>query len=216
MMTEQSQHRSRAEEAGDATSSPARTRLCVGCGQRSAPEELVRVVLGPEGQVAVDMAGGAFGRGAHVHPARSCMMQACRAGLARAFKQKVVATPEDLGAQIVAGCERRVAGLLLGARRANQLAVGADAAIEALGRGAPLLLLATDAATIAKRAEVARAAADGKAVAFGTKQRLGELLGKDEIAVVAVLHAGIADSVSSSVRLAGRVATYSSSSLEDR
>lgn len=211
-MTEQPQHRSRREGTGDPAS---RTRLCVGCGQRVAPEALVRVVLGPEGQVAVDIAGGAFGRGAHVHPSETCIVQACRAGFARAFKQMVAARPEDIRSQIVAACERRVAGLLAGARRAGQVALGADAALEALEHGAPLVVVATDAATIATRAEVVSAAAAGRAVAFGTKTRLGELLGKDELAIAAVLHAGIADSVSSAVRLADTVTTHSRS-LEDR
>ena len=58
-------------------------RTCVGCGERveiprseSPSSVLVRLVLGPGGEVAVDAAGGGFGRGAHVHPRPGCVEKA--------------------------------------------------------------------------------------------------------------------------------------------
>jgi predicted RNA-binding protein YlxR (DUF448 family)/ribosomal protein L7Ae-like RNA K-turn-binding protein len=61
-------------------------RTCVGCGERAPATELVRLVLGPSGEIAVDAAGGGFGRGAHVHPRAACLEQAASRGLLRATK----------------------------------------------------------------------------------------------------------------------------------
>jgi predicted RNA-binding protein YlxR (DUF448 family) len=61
-------------------------RTCVGCGERCAPGELIRLVLAPSGEIAVDAAGGGFGRGAHVHARGACLRQAATRGLLRATK----------------------------------------------------------------------------------------------------------------------------------
>jgi hypothetical protein len=175
-------------------------RTCVGCGKVDAPQALVRVVLGPGGEVAADLAGGSAGRGAHVHPAPSCLQKACRGGLARAFKRAVACDAGALASDLVSAAERRIEGLLQGARRAGHLAIGADAAAEALHGGAPLAVVAADAGSIVERATFARAIAEGRAVVFQDKARLGVLLSRgaasgDEVAVAAIVHPGIATQV---------------------
>jgi predicted RNA-binding protein YlxR (DUF448 family) len=187
----------------NASGTSGRVRTCVGCGKHDAPEALVRVVIaasapssvqgaGEKGAgLVVDFAGGSFGRGAHVHPAPKCIAGACRGGFSKAFKQRVDATPESFAELVRAAAERRAEGLLLGARRAGHLALGADAAAAALATGADLLVVAADAGSIATRAPFARAVADGRAVVIFDKARLGALLGREEIAVAAVTHAGI-------------------------
>src|SRR5580693_9202449 len=77
-----------------------RTRTCVGCGEqvaREAPGDLVRLVLGPDGEVAVDARAGGFGRGAYVHARRPCLERAVKGGLARSAKGKVerIAGPDE-------------------------------------------------------------------------------------------------------------------------
>lgn len=187
------------------------SRTCVGCGAHGAPEELVRLVAGPAGdgddaplEIAVDLAGGAFGRGAHVHAAPECLAKACKGGLARAFKAKIVLTKEALAALVVDAADRRVAGLVSGARRARHVAIGADAVADALAAsgasperhaGSPLVLVARDAGAIAGRADVRAAAAAGRAVGLLDKSALGALLGREEVAVAAVLEAGIANEI---------------------
>ncbi|WP_275403779.1 YlxR family protein [Nocardioides jishulii] len=57
-------------------------RTCVGCRQRAAKSELLRVVVGPgsDGRPAVvpDPASTAPGRGAHLHPTVECYELAVR------------------------------------------------------------------------------------------------------------------------------------------
>jgi predicted RNA-binding protein YlxR (DUF448 family) len=164
----------------------------VGCRARDEAGDglrMVRMVV-EEGEVAFDLAGGAFGRGAHVHPTPSCLAAAPK-GLARAFHRPVTISPAELGERLVASCVRRFKGLLLGARGARVLAIGAQAATDALRRGA-LAVVATDAGSVAHSTEVQAAAGAGKAVAWMTKTELGILLGEESVAICAVCHDGIA------------------------
>ena len=178
-------------------------RTCAGCGKRDAAEGLVRLVLDPTGEstamnVAVDLAGSGFGRGAHVHASPSCIVKALRGGLARVLKSEVTGSPELVGAQIVAAADRRIEGLLAGARRGRLVAVGADVVRQSLREGkADLVVVARDAAAAADLPEVRRAIGDGKAVAFSDKKRLGALFSRDEVAVIAVLDAGVAAAIAS-------------------
>lgn len=192
-----------------------RTRTCAGCGKRVSPEELVRVVLDPTGDeatIAVDVGGSAFGHGAHVHPSPDCVAKACKAGFAKAFKTKVVANADEVAAQIIAGVDRRIEGLLIGARRARHLVVGADATVEALREGkVALLIVATDAAAAANLGEVRDAVASGKAIAWNVKARLGAFLARDEVAVCGVVHDKVADAIGTAYRMSGPFKTGSRS-----
>jgi predicted RNA-binding protein YlxR (DUF448 family) len=182
---------------------PART--CVGCGQRDDASALLRIVVSTSAptsagdetpseatlEIAFDLAGGSFGRGAHVHATPACIEKAPR-GLARAFRGAVKSSPAAIGARLVEACDRRMGGLLLAAHRSRALAIGADAAIEALGQGAPLGVIAVDAGSVATTAEVERCVAAGRAMAWRTRSELGSLLGERSVAICAVRHAGIA------------------------
>jgi hypothetical protein len=165
-------------------------RTCVGCGLRDAASSMVRLVVA-EDEVVFDLAGGAFGRGAHLHPRPECIEKAPR-GLARTFKRDPKVGANELAVRLSAACDRRMSGLMLAARRTNALAVGADASLEAIRRGAPLAVVAVDAGKIAQTLEVQGAVAEGRAIAWKVKKELGALLGEEAVAICAVRHAGIA------------------------
>jgi ribosomal protein L7Ae-like RNA K-turn-binding protein len=97
----------------------------------------------------------------------------------------------ELGRRLTEACHRRMAGLLLAAHRSGALAIGADAALAALERGAALAVVALDAGTVATTAEVAGCVATGRAIAWGTRSELGALFGERTVAICAVRHAGI-------------------------
>lgn len=197
MMVEQDNNE--GHEAGKA---PSR-RQCAGCGKRDLAHTLVRVVLGPEGEIGVDLAGGRFGRGAHVHATAECVAKATKGGLSKAFKTRVEAKPEDIGAQIASGAARRIEGLLQGARRGKLAIAGSDVVREALREGtAKMVVVATDAAAATKLSEIQEAIALGHAIAFGDKAKLGALFGRDEVAVIAVLDVGLAEAIGSARMMA--------------
>jgi uncharacterized protein len=75
---------------------PARPeRTCVGCRERAAKDELLRIVAGG-GECVPDLRGTLPGRGAYVHPASVCLDQAVRR---RAFPRALrVPGPLDIQA----------------------------------------------------------------------------------------------------------------------
>ena len=167
-------------------------RTCAGCGGKGAPSDMVRVVMGPDHVLAIDLAGGGFGRGAHVHP--GCIEKACKGGFSRVFKQQISVKADELHAMLRDAADRRTIGLLTGARRAKHLAIGADDACSALEKGA-FAVVASDAGAVARRSEVQQAVSEGRAVSFGNKQVLGALCGREEVALLGVTNVELAEQV---------------------
>lgn len=54
-------------------------RQCMGCRERKAKRELIRVVRGTDGTVNLDFSGKANGRGAYLCPNPECLKKAQRA-----------------------------------------------------------------------------------------------------------------------------------------
>lgn len=181
--------------------SPVRT--CVGCRAEAPQGELVRFVLGPDGHVVPDVAGGAFGRGAWLHPRRDCLEGAVRGGLARSFRAPVAVSAKELATALSAAAGRRVEGLLSSARRAQRLAIGSEAVREALADGSALrIVVATDARAAAQTPWVEQAVRAGRALAWGSKDAIGRAVGRSEVGVVAVLDEGLADALSKAIEMA--------------
>ena len=53
-------------------------RRCMGCRERRAKRELIRVVRTPEGEVKLDFGGKMNGRGAYLCPNPECLKKAIR------------------------------------------------------------------------------------------------------------------------------------------
>ncbi|WP_425394835.1 YlxR family protein [Chondromyces crocatus] len=228
--------------------------MCVGCGERvafdssEASSPLVRLILAPEGAIAVDPGNGGFGRGAHVHARPECLAKAVQRGLPRAARGRVhsiylddalepspalpeapnlpegadprpevetsertagpravALTAETLALAIRQAMTRRVEGLIRSAVRSRAAAIGADAASQSLDRGAPLAVVACDAAAGSQLSHVQSAIASGRAVAWGTKVSLGKLAGgrrEQGVAVMAITSVRLASAILDSVHVA--------------
>jgi predicted RNA-binding protein YlxR (DUF448 family) len=211
----------------------------VDVGDAHAAPPLVRLILGPGGVVAVDPGDGGFGRGAHVHPRRDCLGAAVARGLSRSAKGRVHAVHLDVEAKDAAGADvaasvdgaegvepltaaslsrairqamdRRIQGLIRAAVRSQRSAIGADAVRGACGRGeASLVVVACDAAAGAELPEVRTAIAEGRAVAWGTKQGLGALTSGPRqagVAVVAITSGSIGAAIYGAVHIADSCAS---------
>ena len=69
-------------------------RQCMGCRERKAKRELIRVVRTPEGEVNLDFGGKMNGRGAYICPQSECLKKAVRSkALDRSLE---VTIPEDV------------------------------------------------------------------------------------------------------------------------
>ncbi len=178
-------------------------RTCVGCRTGAPQGELVRLVLGPAGEVVPDVAGGAFGRGAWVHPRPDCLEGAARGGLSRSFRTQVKVTVAELAGALSDAASRRVGGLLSSARRADQLAIGSDPVREALADGRALVVIvASDARAAAETPWVQDAVRAGRALGWGNKNAIGRAVGRSEVGVVAVLDEGLGHALSKAIEMA--------------
>ena len=65
-------------------------RKCVGCGESRPKQELLRIVMTPEGRVMIDRGGKANGRGAYLCDDPDCLARARkRNSLNRSFRKTV-------------------------------------------------------------------------------------------------------------------------------
>lgn len=190
-----------AEEAA-AASAKGPLRTCVGCRESVEPEAMLRVVLAPGGILFPDLVRRAPGRGAWVHLNDVCLGKSVPRGFARSFRGEVRSSLEEFVRAIREAGTRRVEGLLGAALRARKLEVGTSAVREACVTGTALgILVATDARAAADSPWVQQAIASGRALAWGTKDSLGSITRRDEVAVVAVTDAGFCEALSIAVRL---------------
>lgn len=178
-------------------------RTCVGCKASGEPRDLLRLVVGPDGEVVPDLAGGAFGRGAWVHPRPACVEGSVRGGLNRGFKLQVKTSAPELTRMIREAAVRRTVSLLQAALRARKAALGTTAVEEAeRDDGVELLVLASDAKASAELPAVRRLAGRGRVRLFRTKAQLGAALGRDELALVGLLSPELSQEISRMISLA--------------
>lgn len=132
-------------------------RTCI-LTRRTAPsEELIRLALGPDGQVAPDVRGRAPGRGAWIGVGRRALDEANAKGklkgaLSRAFKTGALDLPADVGERIEAALRQQVLDRLGLEARGGTLINGADRVEQAARAGkVHLLIHAADAGEDGRR-----------------------------------------------------------------
>lgn len=132
-------------------------RRCVLTGAVAPAEQLVRLALGPDGDVLPDVLGKAPGRGAWIAVDRVALEAAVAKGklkgaLARAFKTSAIAIPADLGARVAAALQRVTLERLGLEARGGYLLTGNERIETAARAGQVALLLhASDAAADGRR-----------------------------------------------------------------
>jgi ribosomal protein L7Ae-like RNA K-turn-binding protein len=163
---------------------------------------MIRLVLGEDGDLVVDLAGRAFGRGAWVHPRTDCIDRAARGGVDKSFKAPVGVDTAAVFQRVRDAANRRAEALIASARRSGSAAPGSEVARAAVEEGrAHLLVVAEDARAAAQASFVTRVAAAGKVITWGTKEILGRATGRPDTAVVAISDRGLADAIVRSVAL---------------
>jgi uncharacterized protein len=132
-------------------------RRCVISGERGPASGLVRLALGPDGQVAADVRARAGGRGAWIGVDRTTFDAAHAKGklkgaLSRAFKTGEIDVPDDLGARIETALARNAIDRLGLEARSGMLLTGSEKIEQAARSGKVRLLLhASDAAADGNR-----------------------------------------------------------------
>lgn len=170
------------------------TRTCAGCREAFPQDALVRLAIVPEAPwVVPDAKGRLGGRGVWVQPRRDCIERAARkGGFARALKRKVTVDPDALADLLTVQLQERMRSLVLGAQRGRRLVVGHDAVAESVHRGRARLLWVAEDAGRRDDLEERAARLDQACLVWGTREFIGDLLGREQVAVVAVEDEGIA------------------------
>ena len=135
-----------AVPAAGADSVAVPERRCILTGAHGPRTTLIRLAVGPEAQVAVDLSTRLPGRGAWIVADRALLETALakgklRGALARAFKANDLKIPDTLPDQIAAGLERRALDRLGLENKSGNLIWGSERIGEALLKGKVRLLL---------------------------------------------------------------------------
>ena len=132
-------------------------RRCVISGERGPKSGLVRLALGPDGQVAPDVRARAGGRGAWIGVNRADLETAIakgklKGGLSRAFKMSEFTLPDDLAERIEIALSRNAIDRLGLEARSGMLLTGSEKIEQSARSGKVRLLLhASDAAADGNR-----------------------------------------------------------------
>lgn len=166
-------------------------RRCVATGETLSPDEGLRFVISPDGELAPDFSGKLPGRGAWLSPLRDALEMALKKGaFARSFKAPV-RVPDDLAVWVECGIEKAALSALGLARRAGDVAVGFEKARAALVSGeAAVLINAADGAQ-GGRGKLQKAAAGPIAVVdLFDEAMLAAALGRDAPTVHVTIRQG--------------------------
>jgi predicted RNA-binding protein YlxR (DUF448 family) len=134
---------SRGGRAKDRSGEPE--RRCIATGEVQPKNGLIRFVVGPDGQIAPDLAEKLPGRGIWVSADREALALAVKKRLfARAAKQPVT-VPDDLIERVEAGLVRRLTDLIALSRKAGEAVAGFEKVKDWLAtRDVKVLLQASD------------------------------------------------------------------------
>jgi predicted RNA-binding protein YlxR (DUF448 family) len=125
----------------------ATVRLCAVTRTQRPVEDLVRFVLGPDGNIVPDLARRLPGRGVWVEARRQTVAEAVRRKVFAGSLQQAVAVPDDLPDQVERLMARRLAEAVSLANKAGLLAVGFVKVEEMIHQGrAAVLIQAADGA----------------------------------------------------------------------
>jgi predicted RNA-binding protein YlxR (DUF448 family) len=132
-------------------------RKCILSGEHGARDDLIRLALGPGGQVAPDVRARAPGRGAWIGVDRPALEAAqakskLKSALARAFKTNELEIPADLGARIEDALRQATLDRLGLEAKASNLLLGSEKIENAARRGQVAMLIhAADASAEGRR-----------------------------------------------------------------
>ena len=135
----------------------AAERTCVLTRRKGTRDSLIRLALGPDGQVAPDIRARAPGRGAWIGVARGELDTAntkgrLKSALAHAFKTKEIEVPVDLGERTEAALRQTALDRLGMEARSGKLVTGADRIEQAARNGSVHMLIhAADAGDDGRR-----------------------------------------------------------------
>jgi len=180
----------------------ATARTCIGCRCLDERDNLLRLVASPSNEIAFDLAGGSFGRGAWVHPRMACLAK-CVRGLSHALRATIVTSVPEIHQSLVAAAWRRAESLSRAAQRAGHLTTGAEAGANVWKAGkVAAAIVAEDARAAAVVSWVCEAQIAGRTIVGPPKSVLGRWWGQEQVAVAAITDTGLAKAIARAIAIA--------------
>ena len=181
-------------------------RRCILSGERTDPENLIRLAISPDGEVLPDVRARAPGRGAWLGVGRAELEQAIAKGrfkgaLGRAFKGEALSFPEDLPQRIETALQADALSRLGLEAKASNLITGHEKIDVAARKGTVRMLLhAADAGADGSRKldQAWRVGEEREGEDFAgltlpvDREALSMALGRNNVVHVAVTNAGAA------------------------
>jgi predicted RNA-binding protein YlxR (DUF448 family) len=176
----------RGGQPKDRTDGPE--RKCIATGEVRPASGLIRFVVGPEGQIAPDIAGKLPGRGIWVSADPAALGKAAKKGLFARAARQAVNVPEDLPALVERQLAERVVNLISLARKGGHAVSGYEKVKDCLAKDeAEILIQASDGSERGK--SKLSTPYGGSFIGWLTAEELGRAFGR-QTAVHAALHAG--------------------------
>ena len=176
----------RAGQPKDRSDGPE--RKCIATGEVCPTGALIRFVVGPDGQIAPDIAGKLPGRGIWVKADRAALDRAVSKKLFAKAARQAVQVPEDLVALVEAQLAQRVVNLVSLSRKGGGAVTGYEKVKDMLGKAdAAVLIQASDGSERGK--SKLSTPHGGRFIGWLTAAELGQAFGR-QTAVHAALGAG--------------------------
>lgn len=180
-------------------------RRCIASGAVRPKAELLRFVVGPEGQVVPDVEQRLPGRGIWLSARRDVVNTAVSKRLFARAARRAVVVPEDLADTVERLLARRVLATLGFARRAGQAVCGFEKVKAELKAGRVAVLVEARDAAADGRGKMTALAAGLPVVELFDAAELGSVFGRDHAVHVGVAPGGLAQRLAEE---AGRLADY--------
>lgn len=179
-------------------------RTCIASGVRKPKEDMVRFVIGPDGNIVPDLEAKLPGRGLWLSAERDMIHTACAKNLFAKRARCNVRVDTDLAERVEALLARRCVELLQLARRAGLFTAGHDEVRRRLERDSGGMLLAASDGAKGGRDKFKSVASDMPVSDALTGDELGQAVGRERIVHALVASGGMANKLSRELqRLAG-------------
>ena len=180
------------------------TRRCILSGAIRPKDEMVRFVVGPDGEIVADVDERLPGRGFWLSADRDMLMKASAKHMFAKAARRSVRVPDNFADQVEGALVRRCLNLVGLARRAGQAVIGYEKSREWLDSGRAGIVVAASDGSAASRAKL-EALASSAPIAVLRADELGAAAGRDRAVHMVVSPGRLADSLK---REAGRLAGF--------
>ena len=188
----------------EAQKSAGNARRCLISRAGLPRERMLRFVVGPDGEIVPDVAGGLPGRGLWLQSRRDIVERAVATNAFAKAARRDVTVPDRLADQVERLLVRRCVDLIGFARRAGEALAGFETVRRALQRGGAVLLLVAADGSLRQRNRLPLSRVRDRIVDVLVATELGGAFGRDAVTYAALSRGGLEERVwTEAARLAG-------------